>query len=126
MLEYYQGTLFLTTNRAATLDAAFESRIDLIIPYEDLDHLARLEVWHNFAKKLGGATHELCDADFEELSQRRLNGREIKSTIKTALMLATSEGQALQMQHINVVLDIRQRAAHYLHGDAEKRLVDTN
>ncbi|KAI4593897.1 hypothetical protein KJ359_008941 [Pestalotiopsis sp. 9143b] len=122
LLEYYKGTLFLTTNRASTIDTAFESRIDLIIPYVDLDQAARLEVWHNFAKRSVGATHGLCEEDFEELSHRKLNGREIKSTMKTALMLATSEGQTLQLQHLNVVLNIRQRAADYLHGGDQQSM----
>ncbi|XXH05437.1 hypothetical protein Hte_011864 [Hypoxylon texense] len=118
LLEYYKGILFLTTNRATTIDAAFESRIDLIIPYDDLDQAARRQIWVSFASKLVGGTHELCGTDFDELSQRKLNGREIKSTVKTALMLANSEGVKLQMEHLKIVLDVRQRAADYLHGEA--------
>ncbi|KAK6860718.1 hypothetical protein PG995_004354 [Apiospora arundinis] len=33
VLEYYQGILFLTTNRPETIDYAFKSRIHLSIPY---------------------------------------------------------------------------------------------
>ncbi|KAI0868811.1 P-loop containing nucleoside triphosphate hydrolase protein [Hypoxylon argillaceum] len=113
LLEYYKGILFLTTNRVATIDPAFESRIDLIIPFDALDQAARREVWTNFTNRLGGS-HELCDADFDELSQQRLNGREIKSSVKTALMLAKSEEKRLQMEHLRTVLRVRQRAADYL------------
>ncbi|KAI0547031.1 hypothetical protein F4679DRAFT_378080 [Xylaria curta] len=118
LLEYYKGILFLTTNRVATIDAAFESRIDLIIPYDDFDQAARRQVWANFADRLVGGTHELCDADFHELSQQKLNGREIKSIIKTGLMLANSEGKKLQMEHLKVVLDVRQQATAYLHPES--------
>ncbi|KAL7792063.1 P-loop containing nucleoside triphosphate hydrolase protein [Trichoderma ceciliae] len=40
-LEYYQGILFLTTNRASSLDHAFQSRVDLFLPYSDLTTDAR-------------------------------------------------------------------------------------
>ncbi|GAP87251.1 putative AAA family protein [Rosellinia necatrix] len=113
LLEYYKGILFLTTNRVAAIDAAFESRIDLIVPFDALDQAARREVWSNFTKRLGGR-HELCDADIDELSRQRLNGREIKSSVKTALMLANNEKKKLQMEHLRVVLRVRQRAAGYI------------
>ncbi|KAI1151091.1 P-loop containing nucleoside triphosphate hydrolase protein [Nemania diffusa] len=116
LLEYYKGILFLTTNRVATIDAAFESRIDLIIPFDALDQAARREVWTNFANRLV-ESHELCDDNFDELSQQKLNGREIKSSIKTALMLANSEEKKLQMEDLRVVLRVRQRAADYLQSE---------
>ncbi|KAI0411236.1 hypothetical protein F5X98DRAFT_380959 [Xylaria grammica] len=118
LLEYYKGILFLTTNRVATIDTAFESRIDLIIPYDDFDQAARRQVWVNFANSLVSGAHELCEADFKELSEQKLNGREIKSTVKTGLMLAQSEGKTLEMEHLRIVLGVRQRAAEYLHGEA--------
>lgn len=37
LLEYYQGIMFLTTNRAEEFDPAFLSRIHLIIDYHPLD-----------------------------------------------------------------------------------------
>ncbi|KAI3318849.1 hypothetical protein HD806DRAFT_511148 [Xylariaceae sp. AK1471] len=118
LLEYYKGTLFLTTNREATIDRAFESRIDLILPYDDFDQAARRQIWTNFAYSLVDGSHELCDAHFDELSKQKLNGREIKSTMKTALMLANSDEKKLQMEHLKIVLRVRQRAAEYLHTEA--------
>lgn len=37
MLEYYEGILFLTTNRAENIDPAFESRIHLSLTYKEFD-----------------------------------------------------------------------------------------
>ena len=34
MIEYYQGMLFLTTNRLAEFDPAFHNRIHINIEYE--------------------------------------------------------------------------------------------
>ncbi|KAI0195492.1 hypothetical protein F4808DRAFT_440382 [Astrocystis sublimbata] len=125
LLEYYTGILFLTTNRMSTIDSAFESRIDLIIPYEDLDEAARCKIWRTFASRLPGGTHELCDIHFNKLQQQKLNGREIKSTFKTALMLASSEEKKLQMDHLETVLRVREKAAGYLRGNSSALEVTT-
>jgi len=37
LLEYFQGILFLTTNRVETFDEAFQSRIHMALRYNDLD-----------------------------------------------------------------------------------------
>ena len=41
MFEYYGGILFLTTNRAGDIDAAFQSRIPVGIRYLELGSNAR-------------------------------------------------------------------------------------
>lgn len=87
-LEYYQGILFLTTNRISSIDHAFQSRVDLFLPYRDLLPDARRQVWENFMEKAGRDRFELTDGSLEELSQLRLNGREIKNLIKSAQLLS--------------------------------------
>lgn len=37
MLEYYEGILFLTTNRAEHINPAFESRVHVSLTYKELD-----------------------------------------------------------------------------------------
>ncbi|KAL7935538.1 hypothetical protein V8C35DRAFT_334002, partial [Trichoderma chlorosporum] len=39
ILEYYNGILFLTTNRVGTLDEAFKSRIHMSLYFPPLDHI---------------------------------------------------------------------------------------
>ncbi|KAK3676674.1 hypothetical protein LTR78_003449 [Recurvomyces mirabilis] len=51
VLEYYEGIMFLTTNRVQTFDAAFQSRIHISLDYKELDHKSRLTVWKNFLKQ---------------------------------------------------------------------------
>ncbi|KAK9788085.1 putative Ubiquitin-like protease family profile domain-containing protein [Seiridium cardinale] len=58
-LEHYQGVLFLTTNRIQTIDPAFQSRIDLIIPFEFLTP----------------DKFDLSEDDIEKLANMNLNGR---------------------------------------------------
>lgn len=50
-LEYYEGILFLTTNRIENIDAAFESRIHLTLQYNNLDKASRMHVWRTFVKR---------------------------------------------------------------------------
>ena len=45
LLEYYEGMMFLTTNRVSTIDPAFESRIDVSISYPDLTVELRCQIW---------------------------------------------------------------------------------
>ncbi|KAF2758404.1 P-loop containing nucleoside triphosphate hydrolase protein [Pseudovirgaria hyperparasitica] len=114
LLEYYEGIMFLTTNRARALDPAFESRLDLIMPYAELDRAARRDIWTNFIGRLGAGEHAIGDADFDGLANVELNGREIKSTVKTALVLARHEGGVLSREHVQTVLGLRQKASKYL------------
>jgi len=100
--------MFLTTNRVASMDAAFRSRIDLILPYSDLEEPARRKVWVNFIEKLGPEVASVGEADFDKLAKTPLNGREIKNSIKTALVLANRD-MPLRLKHLDIVLNIRKR-----------------
>lgn len=51
-LEYYQGILFLTTNRVGTFDEAFLSRIDVPIYYPEFNEAQRVGIWNTFFSKL--------------------------------------------------------------------------
>jgi AAA+ superfamily predicted ATPase len=100
--------MFLTTNRANTIDRAFKSRVDLILAYSNLSYEARRNIWVNFIGKLPKEDIDLQDSEISELAQSRLNGREIKSWVKTAWILA-AKNKPLRMRHFNIVLDNRRR-----------------
>ena len=51
VLEYYEGIMFLTTNRVQTFDAAFQSRIHISIDYPELSIESRRTVWENFLRQ---------------------------------------------------------------------------
>ncbi|KAF4456409.1 hypothetical protein F53441_1479 [Fusarium austroafricanum] len=106
LLEYYQGVMFMTTNRVSTFDPAFESRIHLAIHYPNLDHTSRLHIWKTFAS-IGTDGNGLSEAELDELAQIELNGRQIKNVVKTARLLAIDEKVQLTMSHINTVLRIK-------------------
>ena len=47
MIEYFQGVLFLTTNRKQDFDDAFKSRIHVTISYSELSTSAQSAIWKN-------------------------------------------------------------------------------
>ncbi|KAJ5460298.1 uncharacterized protein N7458_001850 [Penicillium daleae] len=103
MLEYYEGILFLTTNRAEQIDPAFESRIHLSLNYKELDSTSRRHIWRQFLGRSPNTT-AFSDEELDQLAVPQLNGRQVKNTIKTASLLAWSQQKELGFQHIQVVL----------------------
>ncbi|KAJ5564920.1 hypothetical protein N7513_001162 [Penicillium frequentans] len=111
MLEYYEGILFLTTNRAENIDPAFESRIHVALAYQDLDTASRRLIWAQFIERTDN-TEEFTGAQLDKLAQVDLNGRQIKNMLKTAGLLAWSQQSKLGFQHVQVVLNLRKNNAH--------------
>jgi SpoVK/Ycf46/Vps4 family AAA+-type ATPase len=105
-LEYYEGVLFLTTNRYREIDRAFQSRIDMHLEYPDLDNNARYAVWQNFfgtsRKKV-----EITEEEVRTLSMLPLNGRQIKSVVKQAMLLATrAKDTSLRLEHVQRITQL--------------------
>jgi len=105
VLEYYQGILFLTTNRVQTFDAAFHSRIHVSITYPELDAVSRRKVWANFVSvdDTGGS---MTESDLDKLAEMELNGRQIKNVVKTAGLIAMRNGEPLGVAHVRVVMGV--------------------
>lgn len=120
LLEYFQGILFLTTNRVEVFDDAFVSRIHLSLRYADLSTKAKKAVWKTFINKVreveGMLIEEISDKDFDDLSRRELNGRQIKNIVRAAQALAIYENAALRMGHIREVLGVAQTFERDLKG----------
>ncbi|KAI4909816.1 hypothetical protein J4E85_011492 [Alternaria conjuncta] len=139
LTEYYQGILFLTTNRVETFDEAFQSRIHMGIRYDNLEAKARKKIWQHhigkveqmgrdaeaekkkgkdkdsdeegFAKegkedKGGKVMKPFTEVDFDELSKRSMNGRQIKNTVKTSQSIALAEKSVFSMEHVKRVLEV--------------------
>ncbi|KLU92647.1 hypothetical protein MAPG_11592, partial [Magnaporthiopsis poae ATCC 64411] len=104
-LEYYEGILFMTTNRADNIDQAFQSRIHVSLEYSALDATSRAAIWRNF---LGGRL-SISPTDIEELAEYPLNGRQIKNVLKTAQLLASRKQSELKRSFIDTVLAIEKR-----------------
>ncbi|KAJ5884802.1 ATPase AAA-type core [Penicillium taxi] len=99
-LDYFEGLLFLTTNRVGSFDEAFMSRIHVQIGYDPLDDDSRRKIWEGYFKKLS-KNHEdggqliRYNYDAKEYVRRerdlrvlKWNGREIRNAFQTAVALA--------------------------------------
>ncbi|KAF5556290.1 Fidgetin 1 [Fusarium napiforme] len=106
-LEYYTGVCFLTTNRTASIDTAFQSRVDLFLPYKDLTFEARKKVWQNFINRAGGTQVEIPDEEMNKLAEMKLNGREIKNLIKSAHLLGLKSGGVIHVDRLMMLAQNR-------------------
>ena len=81
LLEYFQGLLFLTTNRVETFDDAFQSRIHVALRYGELTTKAKRSVWKMFLDKVqakdGIDTAQFKEGDYDKLARHNLNGRQV-------------------------------------------------
>lgn len=94
--EYFSGVMFLTTNRAASLDPAMKSRIAVSIEYPTLDAESRAAIWRNQLKRCQCAIDD--DTIKAHLASYPLNGRAIRLAIRTAHSIAEYRGTALSLQ----------------------------
>jgi hypothetical protein len=109
VLEYYNGLLFLTTNRVGTIDEAFKSRIHLSLYYPPLDKTQTRDIFRlNIGKlkkieaerqRMTGEPAlvikeneiiEFASKHYEELARSTgcWNGRQIRSAFQIASSLA--------------------------------------
>jgi hypothetical protein len=97
VLEYYEGIMFLTTNRVQTFDQAFQSRIHISLDYKELDAPSRKRVWQNFLEQ-----HNIAQAAAREkppkalVSAAKSSGSE---RTKPAAPTTPEEEEALKEAH---------------------------
>ena len=77
-LEYFQGIMFLTTNRVTTFDDAFQSRIHFSMKFDDLSPRAKKKIWNNFLEQIPPAEKNVEDEEVESLSRKNVNGRQVR------------------------------------------------
>ncbi|KAJ4305940.1 hypothetical protein N0V90_001473 [Kalmusia sp. IMI 367209] len=124
-IEYYEGILFLTTNRVGTFDEAFLSRINLTIYYPDFQDDEREMIWNNYFDKLereagdqfyvSDSTKEYASGS-EAVRQLKWNGREIRN-----VNLAQAEGSkdkkgrfVVKRDHIKVTAELSKEFKNYM------------
>ncbi|KAM0559906.1 hypothetical protein ACHAPJ_003856 [Fusarium lateritium] len=109
VLEYYNGLLFLTTNRVGTIDEAFKSRIHLSLYYPPLDKTQTRDIFRlniGKLKQIEAERHRMtgepalvikeneiidfASKHYEELARSTgcWNGRQIRSAFQIASSLA--------------------------------------
>lgn len=98
VLEYYNGVMFMTTNRAESVDDAVLSRCVARIDYLNPDPKEQVRIWHILAATSGltlkaGAAEEIAN-------KYSLSGRDVKQLLKLAGLVA----YARKMTEINVAV----------------------
>ncbi|KAF2001125.1 ATPase [Amniculicola lignicola CBS 123094] len=118
VLEYYEGILFLTTNRVDNIDATFQSRIHVSLAYPDLTMSSRRVIWENFLNAMGvlEGSADWKGEDLDELSKVQLNGRQIKNVLKSAALLSARKKQPLGRKYVDMVLAIEKRRPEVAEG----------
>jgi SpoVK/Ycf46/Vps4 family AAA+-type ATPase len=79
LMDYYSGTMFLTTNRLGVVDEAVDSRLAFRIHYEDLSEPDRLNIWKGLLAEANVAALENV---LKRLSQLDLDGRKIRNMVR--------------------------------------------
>ncbi|KAK7963825.1 hypothetical protein PG988_010799 [Apiospora saccharicola] len=103
-LEYYQGILFLTTNRVGVIDEAFKSRIHVSLRYPKVKLKSTLEIWKSTLNRIERDNErqdikvefdreellEFAEEHFEAhatMDGSTWNGRQIRNAFQTAIAL---------------------------------------
>lgn len=103
LLERHLGVMFLTTNRANSIDEAFRSRISVVFHYNTLDISMRRQIWINL---LSASQCSLSLDDVNSLSTYEINGRQIKNAIRMAQSLAMSDNLIMNINHLHEVIKL--------------------
>ncbi|GAB1737338.1 hypothetical protein NU219Hw_g1262t1 [Hortaea werneckii] len=115
LLEYFQGILFLTTNRVDTFDEAFQSRIHLPLRYGDLSAKAKRRVWGMFLEMARGAVKD--GAEEKEMGNRDCGP-------STAVVATAAAGSGVKVADFSEE-DLDTLARHQLNGRQIKNAVRT-
>ena len=127
VLDYYQGILILTSNRVGTFDEAFKSRVQLALHYPKLEEDGRWEIWHNFINSLSSDGENVQLEELQHklgvLARYKLNGRQIRNTVKTARQLAHYRREKLEYSHFETAIEVADEFEEYLlktHGHTDE------
>ncbi|GKZ29504.1 hypothetical protein AbraIFM66950_005204 [Aspergillus brasiliensis] len=113
LLEYFEGILFLTSDRFKAIDPVVESRIDVSIHYRELNSKSRRRIW---VRLLENSDKEaFSERELDDLGERKLNGREITNVIETVRVLSHYQEAKLSYKHVLIVLELM----YPTHGWAE-------
>lgn len=108
-IEYFQGVLFLTSNRVRCLDRAFHSRVSVALKYPSLNAKSRAVIWRHFMKIVTKTFSIDQDPalNLDDLTDIEINGRQIRSVMRLAASLAIDEkSPTLTERHIRECIQI--------------------
>lgn len=98
-LEYFDGLLFMTTNRSDDIDDAIISRCAALIDYRTPGKDNAVKIWRVLAKQMG-ANDELTPKLLDQLVRGLPNAapRDMKMLLRLTLRMARSKNQKLSLE----------------------------
>jgi hypothetical protein len=116
VLDYYNGILFLTTNRAGVLDEAFKSRIHFKIYYADLDWSQTRDIWQLNIDRVSKIEDEL--ARIEKRAPMMINSLELLAFAKWSFDEAATNKEVTRWngRQIRNSFQVARSLAYYEHG----------
>ncbi|KAI9644661.1 hypothetical protein NHQ30_006685 [Ciborinia camelliae] len=107
------------SNRVGIFDEAFKSRIQPALHYANLSSSSRRQIRKNFIRRLEEREEKNVDFDdlkdhLEQLSENKMNGREIRNAITTARQYAKFEGKVLNYELSQEIIGIAGRFDTYI------------
>ncbi|KAG7075370.1 aaa family atpase [Colletotrichum scovillei] len=112
--EYYEGILFLTTNRVGTFDEAFKSRIHMSLYYPPLSEHQTARIWISHIRKVKANGVQIDEQEVRKFARQIWviqglpergpvwNGRQIRNAFQSAIALAGYHTQTGQQIHLTV------------------------
>ncbi|KAI5919615.1 hypothetical protein F4810DRAFT_686268 [Camillea tinctor] len=147
VLEYYEGILFLTSNRVGVFDEALKSRLHMALYYPPLKWKPTQRIWETHLKKLADSGlidlehNEILDYAEEFFNEQMesnsgigpvWNGRQIRNAFQSAVALAGYKHQGtekieLKREHFSKVAKVSRQFNNYLwsihcKSDADKAM----
>ena len=93
LLDYYEGILFLTSNRPDVLDDAVKSRVMLRLDYPDLTQEVQSKIWQKMFEEAG---LKLTGGSFSDLAKNDLDGRRIRNLTRLARIMQPDRQISIQ------------------------------
>ena len=93
-----------------TATQAFQSRLHITLGLDPLSVEDRREIWYHFIRDLKHLSKDdrrvLARHARDDWCHKDFNGRQIRNTVKTALVLARQDDMEVQARHFENVLNI--------------------
>lgn len=99
LLEYYNGILFMNTNREEVIDDAILSRATAHVKYENPSPQNLVKIWRILAFHFGVTMNEILLASCIK-EWKNISGRDVRKMLRLAKTMADQENAAVALEHL--------------------------
>lgn len=134
VLEYYEGILFLTTNRVGAFDEAFKSRIHMALYYPPLSWQQTKKIWESQFRRTMAQNDQIVSNETElvrfaedlytnQVNKKEFgpvwNGRQIRNAFQSAIAVASfmpkdGDSIGLKKEHFEKIAIVSNHFNNYL------------